>query len=143
MASASIKYNNLCDKICIINAKAQDKQTLLQQDIKGYLQTGSVTLVVANPPYSKVGSGDSCELDSIAMSRFEYTMTLKDTIDTAQHLLSTGGRFCIVHKTSRMAEVITQCSNQRLEPKRIQLIGKKLFLLECKKDASIGLVITK
>lgn len=141
MANKSIEYNRLSDKISIINAPAQDFQSIHQQDPQNYIKNGKITLVTANPPYAKVGSGDPTRVDSIAMSRFEYSLSLQDTIQTAQTLLSTGGRFCMIHKISRMAEVITQCSNAKLEPKRLQLLGTKLFLVECKKDAAVGLLI--
>jgi len=133
MADSSIKYNGLQERVTIVNLDAK----LLNQRFA----SGFATLVTANPPYSKVGSGDVSHSSSIAISRFEQSLSLSQTIAAAKYSLSTGGRFCIVHKVERLAEVLTECSNAKLEPKRLKLLLPKLFLLECKKDAKVGLKI--
>ncbi|MCL2598414.1 MAG: methyltransferase [Firmicutes bacterium] len=135
MSRQSIAYNGLQQQIQIIEDKAQNIAT--------HFESGFATLVTANPPYYKVDGGDSAINPSVAMSRTEHTLSLHDTVQCAKYALSTGGRFCIVHKVERLAEVIHECKLAKLEPKRLQLLLPKLFLMECKKDGGVGLKIEK
>lgn len=138
MANRSIALNGL-DNAKVINAR--------MQDVAQHMQAGSATIVVTNPPYAKANSGKSAESESVALARTELAVTLREVVECASYLLSTGGSFYIVHRADRMAEVISECTKVRLEPKILQVLtpakNKKphLFLLKAVKDGKTGLEI--
>jgi len=109
----------------------------------------SATIVVCNPPYRKVGSGFMQETDFVAAARHEIFVTLKEVMESASKLLSTGGRFYMVLPTERLAEAMSYCVKNALEPKILQILTpneKKqphLFLLKCIKDGKTGLNVLK
>ena len=138
MSRRSILLNGLTNAD-IINAPLQN--------ISEHLQAGSATIVVSNPPYAKAETGKKADEESVAIARTELTVTLREVIECASYLLSTGGRFYLIHRADRMAEVINECITARLEPKVIQMLtpkkGKKphLFMLKCIKDGKSGIEI--
>ena len=48
--------------------------------------------------------------------------TLEDIIRASARLLCTGGRFYLVHRPFRLAEIMTMLVSYRLEPKRMRLV---------------------
>ena len=48
--------------------------------------------------------------------------TLEDVIGTAEKLLKSGGKFFMVHRPFRLAEILVKLSQHHLEPKRMQLV---------------------
>ncbi len=138
MSSRSVALNALSNAD-IINAP--------MQEITKYIPAGSATIVVCNPPYRRAGSGQKQTAETIALARHEIAVTLREVVETAKSLLSTGGNFYIVHQCERMAEVINECKTHSLEPKTLQILipaeGKKphLFMLKCTYGAKEGLVV--
>lgn len=118
-------------------------------DLRDYrqLEAGAYDHVTANPPYYAQGSGKSPQSPDIAKARAEQACTLSDICRAAAYLTRWGGRFTLVHKPERMAEVIALCAQNGLEPKRLRLVQHKarsqpnLFLLECRRGARPGLVV--
>lgn len=108
---------------------------------------GQFDVVVSNPPYSKVGSGYPRGTDAERIACFEECVTFDEVAATAQRLLSTGGRFCLVHTVTRLAEVLATCKAHRLEPKRLQILRPSdtkpphIFLAECRKDGNEGMTV--
>lgn len=141
MSSRSVALNGLEDKIKVLN--------IPMQEIGKYLPCGSQTIVVSNPPYRKADSGQVSSGDTVAISRHEIKVTLDEVIATASYLLSTGGKFYIVHQCERMAEVIAGCKKYRLEPKVLQVLTPDdnkpphIFLLKCIKDGAEGIEVKK
>ena len=85
----------------------------------------SFDVVTCNPPYSKSGSGKVSDSGTIAKARYELECTLDDVCKNAAKVLKFGGRFYIVHKADRVADVIFTCRNYRLEPKEIRFVHTK------------------
>lgn len=137
MANRSIALNGLTNA-SVINAR--------MQDIAKYMPAGSATIVVSNPPYAKANSGKSADSENVAIARTELAVTLREVVECASYLLSTGGSFYLVHRADRLAEVIAECKAVKLEPKILQVLtpGNKkphLFLLKAVKDGKTGLDI--
>ena len=138
MSKRSIELNNLdnADIICTPMQKITD-----------FIESGSATIVVCNPPYRKVNTGEKQLQDSIAIARHEIAVTLAEVVATAKKLLSTGGRFYMVHQTERLGEVIACCKANKLEPKVLQILTPNeekpphLFLLKCIYGAKEGLEV--
>ena len=118
LANRSIELNNLQEKISIINKDL----TTIKKDIP----SGSVDLVVCNPPYKPKGSGIINEKDSKTIARHEISCTLEDIIKEAARELNFGGSFCMVHKVERMTDIFTLLRKHDLEPKRMRLIYPKI-----------------
>jgi len=132
MAHRSVKLNNLEDRIKILNMDLKDVEKSL--DINGY------DVVTSNPPYMHSHGLVNIE-DKKAISRHEVKCTLEDVIRTASRLLKHNGRFYMIHRPIRLADIMVYCRQYKLEPKKLQFIhptyDKKpnLILLECIKAA--------
>ncbi len=85
----------------------------------------SFDVVTCNPPYSKSGSGKVSESKTLARARYEVDCTLDDVCKNAAKVLKFGGRFYIVHKAERLADVISVCRQYKLEPKEIRFVHSK------------------
>ena len=77
---------------------------------------GSFDLVISNPPYFKAGSGGDG-----GTARMEEA-ALTDWCAAAGRLTKNGGRFALVHRPERLAELFLTLARSGLEPKRLQLI---------------------
>ena len=80
------------------------------------LPAGGFSLVISNPPYFKAGSGGDG-----GAARMEAA-TLTDWCAAAGRLVKNGGRFALVHRPERLAELFAALQGSGLEPKRLQLI---------------------
>lgn len=83
------------------------------------LSAGGFSLVISNPPYFRAGSGGDG-----GMARMEEA-ALTDWCAAAGRLVKNGGRFALVHRPERLAELFGALQNSGLEPKRLQLIQHK------------------
>lgn len=83
------------------------------------LGAGSMDVVVANPPYFRVGDGEMNPVPHVAMCRHETHITLADVTRVAGRLLRFGGRFYIVYTATRLAELFDAMRAASIEPKRL------------------------
>lgn len=141
LAVKNAKLNNLQDKISILNDDIANLPSILGKE--------SVQVAVCNPPYFSSDSGEKRENPQIALSRHESTCALEGIIQSASSILKFGGSFYLIHKISRMAEVIAYCSQNKLIPKTLTLIYPKIskkadtFVLTCKKCGKHSLSVEK
>ncbi len=117
LARRSLELNGLQEKITIINKDLKK--------IKSDIQSGSVDLVICNPPYKPKGSGIINEKDSKTIARHEISCTLEDIVKEASRELNFGGSFCMVHKVERMTDIFYYFRKHELEPKRMRLVYPK------------------
>lgn len=124
--------------------------TVIDGDLRahrGLLTAGAYDLVVANPPYYPAGSGKSAGTENRAVAREERLCTIGDVCAAAAYLTRWGGRFALVHKPERLAEVICTLSNHGLEPKRLRFVQHKaqtapsLVLLESRRGGKPSLTV--
>lgn len=90
-----------------------EKLTFLQADLrhlKGVLEANSFDLVVSNPPYFRAGSGYAASGTSRQTAREENTCTIEDVCTAAARLLRFGGRFAVVFRPERMADLSAPCA---------------------------------
>ena len=85
--------------------------------VRELFPAGYFDLAVSNPPYFSVGSGYSG-----GAARMEETCTLEDVCAAAQWLVKNGGRFSMVHRPERLADLFQTLRAHDFEPKRLQLI---------------------
>lgn len=128
----------------------EDRLITRQADLRQVDQlppAGSFDLVVANPPYFSVASGAQAPAEARRDARSESTCTLAEICAAAAHLLTYGGRFCLVFRTERLVELFMLLRQCHLEPKRLRLIqntaasAPRLLLLESRKGGHPGLTV--
>ena len=84
----------------------------------------------------------------MAIARHEILCTLEDVIRESANLLKPNGRFYMVHRPFRLAEIFVIMNSYRLEPKRMQLVypfadkEPNMVLIEGVKDGNPMLKIT-
>ena len=57
-----------------------------------------------------------------AIARHEVLCDLDDVLKAAKVMLHPGGKFFMVHRPFRLAEIFSCMSKHRIEPKRIQMV---------------------
>lgn len=114
MAQRSVKYNHL----------EQDVQ-IVQGDIKEAAEifgAASFHVVTCNPPYMIGQHGLTNPYMPKAIARHEILCTLEDVVSQAGKVLKDRGRFYMVHRPFRLAEIMNTLMKYKLEPKRMQLV---------------------
>lgn len=114
MAFRSVKINNLQNKINILNKDIKN----ICEDFKA----ASFDVVTSNPPYMNNGGGFVSSSNPKAVSRHEILCSLDDVAKGASWLLKFGGRFYMVHRPNRLADIICSLRKYSLEPKHIRLV---------------------
>ncbi len=100
------------------------------QDI-GAEYNDAFSLILCNPPYERAGFEN--EVYEKAVCRKELTLTFSELVEVAVKKLKFGGRFAVLSRADRTAEVIYTLKSRSLEPKRIQFVsgstGAKPYLV--------------
>ena len=133
MARRSVEMNEVTEKVKILQGDLKTVREMFKP-----AQFGAVT---SNPPYMKENSGLKNPSDTIYISRHEVSASLEDVVSAASYLLKTNGTFTMVHRPSRLPEIMEMMVKYRLEPKRMQLVQPtvdkepNLVLIEGVKEA--------
>ncbi|MBR2569564.1 MAG: tRNA1(Val) (adenine(37)-N6)-methyltransferase [Paenibacillus sp.] len=117
MAKRSVAFNALTERVHIIEG-----------DLKSFVPEGSrpyYDLITVNPPYMPLTAGDIKENEHIAMARHELGCTLENVLHTCARLTRTGGRVAMVHRASRLVDIMSLMRHYRIEPKRIRFVHPK------------------
>ena len=79
------------------------------------------SLILCNPPYERGGfeNGEYCK----AICRKEITINLKEIAVAASKALKYGGRFALLNRADRLAEVCYTLKSVNIEVKKIQFVG--------------------
>lgn len=140
LAIKSIHYNNLTNKITMLNINAKDTNN--------YFPGNNFDIITCNPPFFKVAKKSLInENNEKAIARHELTITLKEIIDVSSNLLKDNGRFYLVHRPERLEEIINLASAKNLHLKNMEFIYTKeedyaiMVLLKFVKNARIGVKI--
>lgn len=137
MARRSARLNGLEDKFTILNGDLRQ--------VKEYMPSGSIELIVSNPPYRPVGGGYINPNDKVAVARHELTANLAEVVAAAKYLVKYRGRFAMVHLPERLAEISVAMCQAGIEPKRLQFVypavNKKpnMVLIEGVRGANPGI----
>jgi tRNA1Val (adenine37-N6)-methyltransferase len=136
MAQRSAELNGLSDRVHIVCGDLKDAPRLIGC---------SLDVVVANPPYERMGSGKPSANTHVDIARREVCCTLEDVVGAAAALLRTGGRLCMIYRAERFAELMHRMREARVEPKRVRLVSQRdgeapnFTLAEGRKGAGPGL----
>ncbi|MFA9378539.1 MAG: tRNA1(Val) (adenine(37)-N6)-methyltransferase [Lachnotalea sp.] len=141
MARRSVAYNNLQDQIDIVTG-----------DIKGasaLFGAASFDVITTNPPYMSNSHGLVNMDQPKAIARHELLCSLEDVVRESSKLLKTNGRFYMVHRPFRLAEIMTTLIQYKLEPKRMQLVypfvdkEPNMVLIEAMKGGKSRITVEK
>lgn len=108
---------------------------------------GSIDYAIANPPYFPAGSGASARNEARKTAREESACTLEDVCAAAKRILRWGGRFALVHRAGRLADVLCAMRACGIEPKRLRFLEKapgaapSLLFVEGTRGGRSGLTI--
>lgn len=114
MARRSVAYNHLEEKIKIVTGDIKDASARFG--------ASSFDIVTTNPPYMIGDHGLTSENDAKAIARHEVLCTLDDILRESARLLCPGGRFYMVHRPFRLAEIFCKMVEYKIEPKRMKLV---------------------
>lgn len=114
MATRSVALNRLEDKITIVTGDIKEAET--------YFEAASFDVITCNPPYMIGQHGLENPEEPKAIARHEVKCTLEDIIGKSARLLVPGGKFYMVHRPFRLAEIMTCMSRYKIEPKRMRLV---------------------
>lgn len=115
MARRSVAYNHLEEKIEIVTGDIKEAGRLFQ--------SAFFDVITVNPPYMADQCGIQNPQDAKAIARHEILCNLEDIFRESKKLLPEGkGRFYMVHRPVRLAEILLKMSQSHIEPKRIQLV---------------------
>ena len=114
MARRSVLHNHLEKQVEIVTG-----------DIKEAAQIfGPVSfdVITVNPPYMIGRHGIANPSDTKAIARHEVLCTLDDILRESAKLLKYRGRFYMVHRPFRLAEILSKMVQVGIEPKRMRMV---------------------
>ena len=114
MATRSVQYNGLESAVDIVCGDIKEAA--------GIFGAASFDVVTSNPPYMIGAHGLQNPHMAKAIARHEVLCTLEDVVSQASKVLKDRGRFFMVHRPFRLAEIFSVLTRYKLEPKRMQLV---------------------
>ncbi len=114
MARRSVAYNHLEDAVTIQTGDIREAAAIFGR--------ASFSVVTCNPPYMTGNHGLVNPHLPKAIARHEILCTLEDVISQAAQVLEPRGRFYMVHRPFRLAEIMGVMMKYKLEPKRMRLV---------------------
>lgn len=114
MASRSVAGNEIGDRVRIVTGDIKEASRLFG--------AASFDVVTSNPPYMTGGHGLQNGSEARTIARHEVLCSLADIARETSRVLKSGGRFYLVHRPFRLAEIIRELSAVGLEPKRMRLV---------------------
>ena len=141
MARRSVALNDLTDSVSIVSGDIKEAASLFG--------AASFDVVTCNPPYMTDRHGLQNPDLPKAIARHEILCSFEDVAREAAKVLRPGGRFYLVHRPFRLAEIIMTLGRYRLEPKRMRLVypyvdrDPNMVLLEASRGGRSGMTVEK
>jgi len=114
MAARSASLNAIADHVHFLAGDLRKVTELFPR--------GSFQAVTVNPPYMKGRTGIENPDLSLAMAKHEITCTLSEVAEAAAAMLQDRGRFYMVHRASRLGDVLEELRAHRLAPSRLRFV---------------------
>lgn len=141
MAMRSVQYNGLDSAIDIVCGDIKEAAEIFG--------AASFDVVTSNPPYMIGAHGLQNPHMAKAIARHEVLCTLEDVVSQASKVLKDRGRFFMVHRPFRLAEIFSVLTRYKLEPKRMQLVypyidrEPNMVLIEALKGGNSRITVEK
>ncbi len=139
LAQESIRYNHLEERISLVQGDLCAASSIFGAE--------SFPVCVSNPPYMPRQQGLPNNTDAKYIARHEALCTFADLAREVSKILVSTGRFYLIHRPFRLAELLTALRQVHLEPKRLRFvhagIGREasLVLIEARKGGHTGLQV--
>jgi len=114
MARRSVLHNHLEDRIEVVTGDIKEAA--------GIFGPVSFDVITTNPPYMIGQHGITNSSDTKAIARHEVLCTLDDILRESAKILKQKGRFYMVHRPFRLAEILSKMVAVGIEPKRMRLV---------------------
>ncbi len=114
MAARSVQLNGLEERVKIVQGDIKEASRIFGR--------ASFDVVTSNPPYMVNHHGLKNPNLGKAISRHEILCTWEDVVRETSLLLKSGGRFYVVHRPRRLAEIICVLKKYGLEPKKMKMV---------------------
>lgn len=129
LSKRNLEYNNISN----IEAINFDIKNIKEKFLPSYYD-----FVVCNPPYFPVDiMPNQKEKNNHSISRHEILCDLSDVVRAIKYLLKQNGKFAIVHRSYRIADIIKECNDNSLAIKRVRFVygnknsqNSKIVLIE-------------
>ena len=141
MAARSVRYNQLERDVEIVQGDIREAAKIFG--------AASFHVVTSNPPYMIAEHGLQNPDLPKAIARHEVKCTLEDLIREASKVLKGNGRFYMVHRPFRLAEIMSVLIRYKLEPKRMRLVHPfvdkepNMVLIEAVKGAKSRITVER
>lgn len=137
----SIEYNHLDNVLEIINDDIKN--------IGNYFESDSIDALICNPPFFEVNDLKVINpKEAKAIARHEIYLKLEDIFAIASKYLKNGGSLLMVHRATRLDEIIHNAVKYNVKVKEIKLISTKknndpsIVLIRCVKNSQYNLKIS-
>jgi tRNA1Val (adenine37-N6)-methyltransferase len=133
----------------IVDNGLAGRMQMVRKDLQRIGRTiapGSLSVIVANPPYIKEGTGRLSPDRSRRTARQAHPTSLVSWLNLHRYLKN-GGRYCLIFPAARLGELVTAMRKRLLEPKRLRLVHPyadrpaALVLVEAVKQGGTGLEV--
>lgn len=114
MARRSVLHNHLEDKVEIVTGDIREAAQVFG--------SASFDVITTNPPYMIGQHGIANASDTKAIARHEVLCTLEDILRESARILKPRGRFYMVHRPFRLAEILSKMVEVGIEPKRMRMV---------------------
>ena len=114
MAQRSVAMNHLEDRISIVQGDIREAVSIFG--------AASFDVAVSNPPYMIGHHGLTNPDPAVAIARHEILCSFRDIVEQTSRVLTDRGRFYLIHRPFRLAEILCILKEYRLEPKRTRLV---------------------
>ena len=114
MAGRSVLHNHLEEKVEIVTGDIKEAAAIF-----GF---ASFDVITTNPPYMIGQHGIANASDTKAIARHEVLCTLDDILRESARVLKPRGRFYMVHRPFRLAEILSKMIEVGIEPKRMRMV---------------------
>lgn len=114
MAQRSVALNELEGRVSIKHGDIKELGSLFGGQ--------KFDVVTSNPPYMNEGGGLLNPHSAKAIARHEILCSLEDVVAGADQALEKGGRFYMIHRPHRLADIMVLMRQYKLEPKRLRFI---------------------
>ncbi len=114
MARRSVAYNNLEERINIVTGDIKEAAELFRPAF--------FDVITVNPPYMLARHGLTNSEDAKTIARHEILCSLDDILRESMKLLQDKGRFYMIHRPFRLAEILIKMNAYKIEAKRLRFV---------------------
>ncbi|HZG16778.1 MAG TPA: tRNA1(Val) (adenine(37)-N6)-methyltransferase [Candidatus Bathyarchaeia archaeon] len=117
MASRNVRLNSLEARMTVHHGDVKDAV-----EVYGHQK---FDLITCNPPYMPPASGEQNINEHYALARHEILLNLEDVIRVSSKLAKNGGKIALVHRATRLIDIVTLMRQYGIEPKRMRFVHPK------------------